>query len=267
MLGGAAADMPNFETVKITQPVQGVACLAMDRPAHRNALSRQMLGELAGALQVLEADRTVRCVLLTGGDKAFASGADLKEMAAFDYVAAITDSRRPFWYSIRHFAKPLIAVVRGWALGGGFELALSCDLIVAGSSARFGLPEINAGIMPAGGGTQLLTRAIGKSRALQLIMTGDPIAATEAQALGLVAQMHPDESAMSEAVALAARIATKPPLALRMAKEAVLHSFEMGLESGIDYEFRAARQLWPTKDKEEGFAAFLERRTPDFGGR
>ena len=206
-------------------------------------------------------------MVVTGDERAFAAGADIGEMATASAIEMLRANRIAQWDRIRRIGKPVIAAVNGWCLGGGCELAMALDLIVAGEGARFGQPEINLGVIPGAGGTQRLTRAIGKSRAMQMILTGEPIDAREAHRLGLVARVVPSELLVEDALTLAATIATKSPLALRLAKEAVNAAYEMSLTDALAHERRLFYLLFASEDQKEGMAAFLEKRTPDFKGR
>jgi enoyl-CoA hydratase len=209
----------------------------------------------------------VRCVVLTGGDRAFAAGADLHEMAAATPVEMLSGYRFQQWERIRKISTPLIAAVRGFALGGGCELAMLCDMIIAGEGARFGQPEINLGIMPGAGGTQRLTRAIGKARAMEMILTGRAMTAAEAYSVGLVTRVVPDEVVVEEAKKLARQIAEKAPVAVRLAKDAILKAFDTTLEGGLDYERKLFYLLFATEDHTEGIQAFLSKRPAVFKGR
>lgn len=259
--------MTDKPEVAVTRPRPFVALLQLDRPERRNALSTVMLDEIATALRSFWSDDEIRAVVLTGGSEFFAAGADLKEMAARDLVSVLRDPRGPIWDTLRRFPKPLIAAVNGFALGGGCELAMHADIIVAGETARFGQPEINLGIIPGAGGTQRLPRAVGKSLAMKMVLAGEPIDARTALAAGLVAEVTPRELTVERALELAALIAAKPPIAVRLAKEAVLKSFDTTVEGGLDYERRAFHTLFATEDRQEGIKAFLEKRKPEFKGR
>ncbi|MDR7418336.1 MAG: enoyl-CoA hydratase-related protein [Armatimonadota bacterium] len=244
-----------------------VAIITLNRPKVLNALNQETMDELVDALEALDRDDAVRCVVLTGGERAFAAGADVNEMLHATPAQMLSGYRFQQWERIRKVTKPLIAAVRGFALGGGCELALLCDMIIAGEGARFGQPEINLGIMPGAGGTQRLTRAVGKARAMELILTGRHITAAEADRLGLVTRVVPDEVVLDEARALAQQIARKAPVAVRLAKDAVLKAFDTTLEGGLDYERKLFYLLFSTEDKDEGIGAFLNKRQPEFKGR
>jgi enoyl-CoA hydratase len=244
-----------------------VATVTLNRPQALNALNATLLGELVDALTKLDADEAVRCIVLTGNERAFAAGADIKEMADASSVDMLRRNALARYDAVRKIAKPIIAAVSGWALGGGCELAMACDMIVASETARFGQPEINIGIMPGAGGTQRLTRALGKARAMELILTGDYLSAHEAHARGLVNRVAPPELYLEEAQKLARRIAAQPPVAVRLAKDAVLKAQDLSIEEGLDYERRVFYLLFATEDQKEGMAAFIEKRPPQWKGR
>jgi len=244
-----------------------VGVVTLNRPNVLNALDSQTMDEVVDALEAFDRSESVRCTIVTGSGRAFAAGADIREMAEASAVAMLSTYRFHQWERIRKLTKPLIAAVNGFALGGGNELAMVCDLIVAGESARFGQPEINLGIMPGAGGTQRLTRALGKYKAMELILTGRPMSAREAEAYGLVTRVVPDEVVLDEAQALAREIAAKPAVAVRLAKEAVLKAFDTHLEGGLDYERKCFYLLFATADHTEGIQAFLAKRPPRFQGR
>ncbi|HEU4673229.1 MAG TPA: enoyl-CoA hydratase-related protein [Candidatus Limnocylindrales bacterium] len=249
-------------------PVDGVALVTLDRPRQLNALSFELLRQLVEALEALDAEETCRCIVVTGaGDRAFAAGADIKEMADATPVSLSTANTFARWERIRAIRTPLIAAVRGFALGGGNELAMACDMIVAGDDAQFGQPEIRIGIMPGAGGTQRLTRAVGKAKAMEMILTGRPIDAAEAERIGLVTRVVPAEATVESALELAATIAALPPLAVRAAKEAIERAFELPLAAGLELERRNFYLLFATEDQTEGMAAFAEKRTPSWRGR
>jgi enoyl-CoA hydratase len=248
-------------------PQRRVALVRFNRPKQLNALNAEVMDALCSSLEALDADEAIRCIVVTGDDRAFAAGADIGEMASASAIEMLRANRIAQWDRVRRIGKPVIAAVNGWCLGGGCELAMALDLIVAGESARFGQPEINLGVIPGAGGTQRLTRAIGKSRAMEMILTGEPIDAREAHRLGLVARVVPSELLVEDALALAEKVATKSPLALRMAKEAVNAAYEMSLTDALAHERRLFYLLFASEDQKEGMAAFLEKRDPDFTGR
>ena len=244
-----------------------VATVTLNRPKALNALNIMLMSELVEALTSLDADEGVRCLVLTGNERAFAAGADIKEMAGAAPVDMLTRNNLAYWDAIRKIAKPIIAAVSGWALGGGCELAMACDMIVASETARFGQPEINIGVMPGAGGTQRLTRALGKARAMELVLTGGNIDAHEAYARGLVNRVVPPELYLEEAQKLARQIAAQPPVAVRLAKDAVLKAQDLSIEEGLDYERRLFYLLFSTEDQKEGMAAFVEKRKAEWKGR
>lgn len=248
------------------RPDDRVALLTINRPEVKNALNTAFLEQLADTLDRYKTDDAIRCIVLTGGDEVFAAGADVKEMAERDAIAIHRDDRPAHWRRIAEFPKPLIAAVNGYALGGGCELALHADIIIAGAAAQFGLPEINLGIIPGAGGTQRLTRAVGKSLAMKMILSGEFIDAKTAVSAGLAAETVPADQTIERALALAAKIAKKGPLALEMAKQSILKSFETSLRVGLDFERRSFTVLAASDDRNEGIAAFLEKRKPDFKG-
>jgi len=244
-----------------------VGLVALNRPKVLNALNQATMDELVDALEGLDRDDEIRCVVLTGNERAFAAGADVTEMAEATPADMLAGYRFLQWERIRKISKPIIAAVRGYALGGGCELAMLCDMVIAGEGARFGQPEINIGIMPGAGGTQRLPRAIGKAQAMELVLTGRHMTAGEAFATGLVTRVVPDEVVLDEARRLAGDIASKPPVAVRLAKESILKAFDTSLETGLDYERKAFYLLFSTEDKTEGIQAFLAKRPPVFKGR
>jgi enoyl-CoA hydratase len=255
-----------FSTILVAEPRAHVLQITLHRPEVRNALSTQMLAEIVAALAGAQAEPTVRVVLLAGGQKAFAAGADVHELAAHTPQTIRSDARVRHWAAIRAFPKPLIAAVSGYALGGGAELAMHADIVIASETAVFGQPEINLGVIPGAGGTQRLVRAVGKSLAMKMILTGQAIAASEALARGLVAEVTSVDALLERALEIAGLIAARPPLAVRAAKAAVLQSYELPLAQGLAAERRAFEQLFATADKVEGVAAFLEKRAPQFRG-
>jgi enoyl-CoA hydratase len=244
-----------------------VALVQFNRPEVLNALNQALMDELVVALEGFDRDEEVRCIVLTGSARAFAAGADIREMTDATAVQMLEGYRFQQWERIRKISKPIVAAVAGFALGGGNELAMLCDMIIAGESARFGQPEINLGLIPGAGGTQRLTRAIGKARAMELILTGRQLTAREAEAAGLVTRVVPDELALEEAKALARDIASRAPVAVRLAKEAVLKAFDLHLEGGLDYERKCFYLLFSTEDHAEGIQAFQGKRPPHFSGR
>ncbi|MBS1718186.1 MAG: enoyl-CoA hydratase/isomerase family protein [Armatimonadetes bacterium] len=259
------AKSQTFQDLLIDTPCEGVLRITLNRPDARNALRTQLLGELRDVLMEAVTDESVRCAIITGGPKVFAAGADIREMADKTPVEAMTDSRQACWQVIQDFPKPLIAAVDGYCLGGGNELAMMCDVIVAGAGATFGQPEIKLGMIPGAGGTQRLTAAVGKARAMKAILTGEFMSAQEAFEAGLVSEVS--ENAQERALDLAKIIAAKSPIALRLAKEAVRRAAEGGLAGGFALERKSAALLFATEDRKEGISAFLEKREPKFKGR
>lgn len=245
---------------------EGILLLTLKRPDARNALRNQTLREVAEALTQASRDDGVCAVVITGDERFFAAGADLREMAKLGPIEALADVRPQFWKKISSFEKPLIAAVNGYALGAGCEMVMHADIVVAGRGARFGQPEINLGTMPGAGGTQRLIRTVGKPLAMKMILTGEMIDAETALAAGLVAEVVDDDQTVTRALALATIIAGKSPLAVRLAKEAALRSFEIGLEAGLNYERKSFSLLAASEDRREGIAAFLEKRQPVFKG-
>jgi enoyl-CoA hydratase len=244
-----------------------VAIVTLNRPQQLNALSYGLVKDLCLALESLDQNDEVRVIILTGGQKVFAAGADIKEMAdagPFDEPVA---GRLAYRDRVNKISKPVIAAVSGYALGGGCELAMSCDIIIASETARFGQPEVNIGIIPGSGGTQRLTHIVGKHRAMEMILTAEPISAQEAERLGLVTRVVPVELLLEEAKGIAKKIAAKPLLAIRHAKEAVLKAANMGLDDGLDFERKSFYTLFASEDRKEGMKAFLEKRKPVFKGK
>jgi enoyl-CoA hydratase len=255
------------QDIVVARPAIGVIQLTLNRPAARNALGTLMLREIAAELTAATADDALRAVVLTGGVDYFAAGADIREMAPLGPVEILGHERARHWRTIQTFGKPLIAAVNGYALGGGCELALCADIICAGANARFGQPEINLGMIPGAGGTQRLTRVVGKALAMQMVLTGAPIDAQTALTAGLVVSVDEPERALARAVEIAAVIAAKPALAVRLAKESVLRAFEAPLSEALAAERQAFALLAASHDRNEGIAAFLEKRPPNFIGR
>ena len=257
----------SYETL-IVEQTEGVTMIRLNRPEALNALNSQLLGELCGALDAAETDEAVRCVVLTGSDRAFAAGADIKEMSTKTYAEMFkqdffgASARR-----IEQFRKPIIAAVAGYALGGGCELAMLCDFIIAAESAKFGQPEINLGVAPGIGGTQRLTRFVGKSKAMEMILTGRMMDAAEAERSGLVSRVVPADQLIGEAMAAAAKIASQSPLAVMMNKELVETAYETTLSTGVAVERRLFHSLFAFDDQKEGMAAFVDKRKPAFKNR
>lgn len=244
-----------------------IATVRFNRPKVLNALSPDLIGEMIDALQALDRDEAVGAMVLTGDARAFAAGADIGAMAESTVVEQIGRDQFATWDKLRKIKKPIIAAVSGWALGGGCETAMMCDMIVASETARFGQPEINIGIMPGAGGTQRMAQAIGKARAMEMVLTGRPMTAEEALACGLINRVVPVESYLTEAQGLAREIASKPPIAVQMAKQSVNAVFDDYLDRGLMTERRNFYMLFATEDQKEGMRAFMEKRKPVWTGR
>jgi len=245
-----------------------IALVRLNRPDVLNALNEELMAELLAALQALDADADIRCIVLAGNDRAFAAGADIKEtFVKATPVTMLEQDLTTKWEGIRRIHKPIVAAVSGYALGGGCELAMTCDIIVASETAQFGQPEVNIGIIPGAGGTQRLTRAVGKYRAMELILTGRRFKADEAKAIGLVAQVYPAATWLEDAKALARLIAEKPPIAVRLATEAIDLAVSSTLEAGLEFERKAFYLLFATEDKKEGVDAFVNKRKAVFKGK
>jgi enoyl-CoA hydratase/carnithine racemase len=243
-----------------------VALCRLNRPEARNALSPALREELAEALERLDADEDVGCVVIAGDDEAFAAGADIKALAERPLDQELSPSEG-FWRRLAQIRTPLIAAVSGWALGGGCELALSCDMIVASETAEFGQPEITLAIIPGGGGTQRLARTVGKARAMELVLTGRRFGAAEALEMGIVNKVSRKRAWLDDAMELAEVVARRPPLAARLAKQAILTAYETGLTAGMEAERRLFGVAMATEDRVEAMQAFLEKRKPKFEGR
>jgi enoyl-CoA hydratase len=244
-----------------------IGLVQLNRPNVLNALNGAMMNELCGALEELDRDAATRCLVVTGNERAFAAGADIKEMVGATTVQMLERNWIAYWDRLRGIGKPIIAAVSGYALGGGCELAMACDLIVASETAQFGQPEINIGVMPGAGGTQRLTRALGKSKAMEMVLTGRTISAREAEARGMVLRVVPVELYLEEALSLAREISSKAPIAVRLAKEAINKSTEISLSEGLEYERKLFYMLFATQDQDEGMRAFVEKREPVWKGK
>jgi enoyl-CoA hydratase/carnithine racemase len=244
-----------------------VGLARLDRPEARNALSPELMEELAALLERWDADPGLRCIVIAGGDEWFAAGADIKAMAERTFIETLTSPTARFWPRLAAVRTPLVAAVSGYALGGGCELALACDMIVASESAEFGQPEILLGIIPGGGGTQRLARVMGKQRAMELVLTGRRITAAEAMELGIVNRVAGTGEWLDAAMELAEVVARRPPLAVRLGKQAVLAADETPLAAGLEQERRLFELAMATEDRVEGMNAFIEKRKPDFRGR
>jgi enoyl-CoA hydratase len=244
-----------------------VGILRLNRPQALNALNAALMAELAAALARLEADTEIGCLVLTGSEQAFAAGADIKEMAEKTSIEAFLEDFAAAWHGVAHARKPTIAAVAGYALGGGCELAMMCDFIIAADNAKFGQPEIKLGVIPGIGGTQRLTRAVGKAKAMDLCLTGRMMDAAEAERAGLVARVVPLAELMDTALAAADSIAQMSRPAVMLAKESINRAFELPLAEGIRFERRVFHSLFATADQKEGMAAFIAKRPPRFSNR
>lgn len=253
----------NPETI-IVETRGRVGVITLNRPQSLNALNAKLMAELSAAIDAFEADASVGCVVITGSEKAFAAGADIKEMAGKSFLDVFYGDFCADWHRVAHARKPTVAAVAGYALGGGCELAMLCDIIIAADNAKFGQPEIKLGVIPGIGGTQRLTHAIGKAKAMDLILTGRMMDAAEAERSGLVARVVPLASLMDEAMKAAETIAGMSLPSVMVAKEAVNRAFETSLAEGIAYERRVFHSLFATQDQKEGMAAFVDKRPPKF---
>jgi len=259
--------MPDTPGPVIAERDEAVAIARLNRPEARNALSPELMEELAALVEAWDADPEVRCIVVAGGEEVFAAGADIRAMSERSFQDVLVSPTARFWPRLAAVRTPLVAAVSGYALGGGCELALACDLIVASETAEFGQPEILLGIIPGGGGTQRLARVMGKQHAMELVLTGRRITAEEAFFLGIVKAVTEKKEWLSKAVELAQVVSRRPPIAVRLGKQAVLAAEETALTAGLDYERRLYEQAMATEDRLEGMQAFLEKRRPDFKGR
>lgn len=267
--GASPAAAPPGETALAvaSHPAQGVLLVTLNRPRKLNALSPALLGQVRALLSSAEQDANIRCVVLTGSGKAFCAGADIDDMMQRGLDAYLDPQKLAGLAAVEFFSKPLIAAVNGYALGGGLELAMLCDFIIASDIAVFGQPEINLAAFPGDGGTQRLPRFIGKPLAMKMILTGETIDAHQAERAGLVQEVTAPDRLLARATELAARIAAKAPCALRLAKQAVQQVYEVPLSAGLKFEQDATRQVFATEDRAEGLRAYAEKRTPRFEGR
>src|SRR5688572_6139616 len=257
-----------MDFIRVTeQHVPSVALVQLNRPNELNALNLQLMQELRDALKALDQNDQVRVIILTGNDQAFAAGADIKQMADKTAVDMLVTDQFSTWDQIKKTKKPIIAAVSGFVLGGGCELAMTCDMIVASESTKFGQPEIKIGVMPGAGGTQRLTRAVGKAKAMEMVLTGRFVSAQEALALGLVNKVTPVEMYLREALTLASEIAQMSPVAAQLAKESVNRAFETHLDEGLQSERKNFYLCFSTEDQKEGMKAFIEKRKPEYKGR
>jgi enoyl-CoA hydratase len=251
----------------VTQLDGAVGIARLNRPDVLNALNIKLMDQLIETLCKFDEDPSIRCIVLTGNEKAFAAGADIKEMSDASVVDMYERNNLARWERIRRVRKPIIAAVSGYCLGGGCELAMLCDLIVAAESAKFGQPEINIGVIPGAGGTQRLSRTVGKYRAMELILTGRFITAQEAFDMGLATRVVPTEVYLQEAIKLGKEIAERSPMAVRLGKEAVLKAFDSSLSEGLDFERKVFYMLFATEDQKEGMKAFVEKRKAEYKGK
>jgi len=256
----------SYENILVSRE-GNIGVVQLNRPNVLNALSFGLMSELVKGLEELDRDEEVRVIVLTGSGRAFAAGADLAEMSRATPVDLVLGRRFELWDRIRKVSKPIIAAVGGYCLGGGNELAMNCDIIIASEAATFGQPEVNVGIIPGAGGTQRLPRVVGKYKAMEMVLTGRSISAEEAYRVGLVNRVVPAESLMEEAKKLAAEIASKPLISVRSAKEAIQRAQDTTLEVGLEFERKAFYMLFATEDGKEGMKAFLEKRKPNFKGK
>ncbi len=244
-----------------------IAILSLNRPKELNALNLELMQELKNHLMEIDNDDSIRVIIITGNDKAFAAGADIKQMSGKSAIDMLTVDQFSTWDQIRKTKKPIIAAVSGFALGGGCELSMLCDMIIASETAKFGQPEIKIGVMPGAGGTQRLTRAVGKAKAMELVLTGRFIGAEEALKYGLVNKVVPVEMFMDEAIQLAKEIAAMSPVSVKLAKESVNRSFETNLDEGLHFERKNFYLTFASEDQKEGMQAFIEKRKADFKGK
>jgi enoyl-CoA hydratase len=251
-------------TLVLVDRDEPIAVVRLNRPEARNALSDALMDELVAALSGLDADPAIHCIVLAGDERAFAAGADIAELAAATAVELYQAPRVARWDAIRKLHTPLVAAVSGWCLGGGCELAMTCDIIVASDTARFGQPETGLGIIPGAGGTQRLARAVGKALAMDMVLTGRVLTAHEALAAGLVARVVAREAWLEEGRRAAREIAARAPVAQRLARESVDRAFETGLDSGLDFERKALYLAFASEDAREGLSAFVEKRRPEW---
>ncbi|CAH0719604.1 unnamed protein product, partial [Brenthis ino] len=257
---------PQYENIKIdiVGEKKNVGLIQLHRPKALNALCNALFKELGQAVKAFDADEKIAAIIITGNEKAFAAGADIKEMQDNTYSKTTKEGFLQEWEDVSNCGKPIIAAVNGFALGGGCELAMLCDIIYAGEKAKFGQPEINIGTIPGAGGTQRLPRYVGKSKAMEIVLTGNFINAQEAEKMGLVSKVFPVEKLLEETIKLAERIGTHSPLIVKMAKQAVNQAYETTLKSGLQYEKSLFYGTFATEDRKEGMSAFIEKRAPTF---
>lgn len=251
----------------LTQIHNRVAVVQFNRPKALNALNREMMAEMVDALETFDCDPALGCIILTGDQRAFAAGADIKQMANATPVTMLDNPFIDYWDRLRRISKPVVAAVSGFALGGGCELAMACDMIIASETAQFGQPEINIGVIPGAGGTQRMTRAVGKALAMEIVLNGRFLSAEEAVRFGLANRIVPAETYLEEAIKFASQIAERAPVAVRLGKEAVNAAYEMSLQAGLAYERRLFYMLFATEDQKEGMDAFVNKRKPNWQGK
>eukprot|EP00806_Schmidingerella_arcuata_P000437 Macronucleus_1392.p1 GENE.Macronucleus_1392~~Macronucleus_1392.p1 ORF type:complete len:283 (+),score=135.23 Macronucleus_1392:1-849(+) len=256
--------LPTYENILVEKQDTGVALVTLNRPKALNALCYALFEDLNDAMRKLDTDPEVKAIVLTGSERAFAAGADIKEMQPRQYPDTYMTDMLTWWDQLTKLKTPLIGAVNGYALGGGSELAMMCDILIAGEEAKFGQPEVNLGVIPGMGGTQRLTRAIGKSRAMELCLTGDMMGADEAASRGLVSRVVPVDQLVPEAIKIGVKIAKKSSPSISLAKECVNQAEELGLAQGLLYERRVFQSLFATQDQKEGMAAFSEKRKPEW---
>ena len=258
----------NYEHILVNEQIaEHIALIRLNRPKELNALNLQLMGELKLALKELDENERVRVIILTGNEKAFAAGADIKQMSDKNAIDMLKIDQFSTWDQIKKTKKPIVAAVSGFALGGGCELVMHCDCVIASETAQFGQPEIRIGVMPGAGGTQRLPKAVGKALAMEMVLTGEFINADRALQAGLINKVVPVELLIDEAIKLARKMAKNSPLALQLAKESVLKSFENSLSEGLYFERKNFYLLFATEDQKEGMAAFVEKRLPSFHGK
>ncbi|MEL6405476.1 MAG: enoyl-CoA hydratase-related protein [Chloroflexota bacterium] len=256
--------MPEYENILVETPEEGVGVVRLNRPKALNALNNALMTEMHAALAEFDNDPAIGCMIVTGSDRAFAAGADIKEMSGQTYVDFLKGGSVSDNFDMTAYKKPIIAAVSGYALGGGCELSMACDMIVASETAVFGQPEINLGILPGGGGTQRLTRAVGKALAMEIMLTDRKLSAQEAMAYGLVNRVAAPELYFEEAVKLAQKVASKSQIAIQLTKDAINKTYEATLTEGLAFEKKNFFLAFGTEDKAEGMAAFIEKRDPEW---
>jgi enoyl-CoA hydratase len=256
----------SYENI-LTRTDGRVGIVQLNRPQALNALSRELMAEVMQALEAFDTNPEIGCLIITGNERAFAAGADIKQMVNASPADMLDNPFIDYWDRLRRISKPIIAAISGFALGGGCELAMACDLIVASETAKFGQPEINLGVIPGAGGTQRITRAVGKALAMEIVLNGRFLSADEALRHGLINRVFPVEVYLEEAVKLAAEIAARAPIALRMGKEAVNAAYEMSLQAGLAHERRLFYLLFSTEDQKEGMDAFINKRPANWQGK